>query len=213
MEINYELNIVSQACKSKCNKWDRGCSSWSHCLTQFKALRGRNERGVKSYCSVSASLKTSMHHLFLQPSAAVAWPAPHHPTVSFWHPGRSIKTIFLVFMLFADILNRPWMSTVLRIVATGRVILFQSQTVCTFKSSSAKATLIYVSCLLHPVWHSKVLGQHKHVFLIRCHPCIIGISFCYWPFIQTTSETPAVSMCDSSKLKCSGTTLKKKNQV
>lgn len=38
----------------------------------------------------------------------------------------SIKTIFLISVLFTPVLNHPWMSTLWRIVASGRIILFQS---------------------------------------------------------------------------------------
>lgn len=58
------------------------------------------EEWAKPCCPVSASLKTFIHHLFLQPSAAVAWPALHHSTVPFRHTGRSIKTIFQMFVMF-----------------------------------------------------------------------------------------------------------------
>lgn len=89
----------------------------------------------------------------------------------------SIKTIFLMFVLFTPVLDHPWMSTLWRVVASGRIILFQSQTVCPFKSSSTKATLIYALCPLHPAWHSKSLWEHKRALLIRFHQCIIWMSF------------------------------------
>lgn len=89
----------------------------------------------------------------------------------------SIKTIFLMFVLFTPVLDHPWMSTLRRMVASGRIILFQSQTVCPFKSSSTKATLMYALCPLHPAWHSKSLWEHKRALLIRFHQCIIWMSF------------------------------------
>lgn len=126
---------------------------------------------------VCAALKVSMHHLFLQPSGAGAQPAPPLFRCSLFRAQWSIKTIFLMFVLFTPVLDHPWMSTLWRVVASGRIILFQSQTVCPFKSSSTKATLIYALCPLHPAWHSKSLWEHKRALLIRFHQCIIWMSF------------------------------------
>lgn len=123
-----------------------------------------------------AALWVSMQRLFLLLSVSRAQP------VFLFGARWSIKTIFLMFALFAPVLDHPWMSTLRRMVASVRIILFQSQTVCPFQSSSTKAILMYALCPLHPPWHSKSLWECRRALLIRFHQCIIGMSFCYWPF-------------------------------
>lgn len=161
-----------------------GYSSWSYWSAQVKALLWgeRNECGLsvaflcvckpwRSPCTTCSSSTAS--------ASPVAETCSSSFRCSSLEPQWSIKTIFL--MLFTPVLDYPWMSTLWRMVASGRIILFQSQTVCPFKSSSAKATLMYALCPLHPAWHSKSLWEHKRALLIRFHQCIIWMSFSYWP--------------------------------
>lgn len=101
---------------------------------------------------------------------------------------QSIKTIILMSVLFTPVLNRHWMSTLWRTVASGSVILFQRQTtgqtdtrtVRPPESSSSEATLMYAACLLYPAWHSKSLWEHRRALLIWFHKCIIWMSFSHW---------------------------------
>lgn len=77
--------------------------------------------GLSAALLVCAALKVSMHHLFL-PSTRVAWrstPLLLFP-VFFLAARWSIKTIFLMFVLFTPVLGHPWMSTLWRMVASGK---------------------------------------------------------------------------------------------
>ena len=159
-----------------------GYSSWSYWSVQVKRSCGRKE------CVGSALLPCVCVQPWRSPCATcssshqspVLDPRLLHPVFLFRAPW-SIKTIFLMSVLFTPVLDHPWMSTLWRMVASGRIILFQSHTVCPFKSSSTKATLMYALCPLHPAWHSKSLWEHKRALLIRFHQCIIWMSFSYWP--------------------------------
>lgn len=91
-----------------------GYSSWSYWSARVKRSCGRKRVWAQRCFLVCAALKVSMHHLFLQPSVAGAQPAPTLFRRSSLEPNWSIKTIFLMFVLFTPVLDHPWMSTLWR---------------------------------------------------------------------------------------------------
>jgi len=109
------------------------------------------------HCFTCAALKVSMQHL--------------PPPPPLWSPMWSIKTIFLMFVLFTPVLNHPWMSTLWR---TGKPV---TEPDCMPPPPPAKATLMCALCPLHPAWHSKSLWEHRRALLIRFHRRIIRMSF------------------------------------
>lgn len=106
--------------------------------------------GLSAAFLVCAALKVSMHHLFLQTHKSPgAQPAPPLFRCSSSRPDDRLKQYF-------------WCSCCLRLSSAipecqhsggwlprERIILFQSRTVCPFKSPSTKATLMYALCPSH----------------------------------------------------------------
>lgn len=132
-----------------CNMLLRGYSSWSYWSPQVKL--GRNERGLstaflcaqpwRSPCTTCSPVHQSpVLNLLLRCA------------LSLFGAQWSIKTIFLMFVLFTPVLDHPWMSTLQRMVAPGRIILFQRQTVFPFKSSPRPLWCMhYAHFILHDI--------------------------------------------------------------
>lgn len=92
----------------------------------------------------------------------------------------SIKTIFLMFVLFTPVLEHRWMSTPRRVVATGRIILFKARLYACSNDPPPRPLWCMRCAPLQSVWHSKWLWEHRRALLMRFHQCIIWMSFSYW---------------------------------
>lgn len=93
----------------------------------------------------------------------------------------SIKTIFLMFVLFTPVLEHRWMSTPRRVVATAKIILLKARLYACSNHPPPRPRWCMRCAPLQSGWHSKWLWEHRCALLMRFHQCIIWMSFSYWP--------------------------------
>lgn len=157
-----------------------GYSSWSYWSAQVKRSCGRIECWLSvdfvCVCSLRRSPCTtcSSRHQSLVP------PAPPPLSVLLFRARWSIKTILLMFTLFTPVLDHPWMSTLWRVAASGRLILFHRMPVqiilhqghsdaCIMPTSSRttfKVTLGARACTFNTI---SPLHYRDELFLLATH--------------------------------------------